>query len=1463
MRFHKVLIFFILIAITFSKLLAQWSNDTKLNTPICTEKSDQYGIILVKTKSNGAYIVWIDERNSNPDIYAHKIDSAGFLQWQKNGIPICRANGSQGSIQAVIDRNENLIVTWFDSRSAKTQIFGQKVSPDGNIFWNENGIAFVDSIKGNYQYYSICSDGNDGIFVFWSDCRVYLDVSDLYAQHINSEGKRLWQNDGIVVSNATSSQFRPTAINDGFDGAIVVWNDTRNWSLGYSWDIYAQRINSNGNSLWTYNGIPICAKPRDQAGQKIVTATNNEFIISWNDERAPGTDTWENYAQKINLSGKIIWAENGVQVCPGIYPQASAMLVMDNLGGAILTWTDHRLDVSGRNPRIYVQHMDSSGTQIWQSNGIQLCSNIAGPTTIVSDDSSGAIIVWNDSRNGNDDIFAQRIGGDGTLKWMNNGNPICTASNNQNGAMMVKGGNGSAIIVWCDNRNNSKDIYAQKVLRNGTLPITNNKPQFPSLIFPTNNSYINNTNPKLSWLIPQDADGDQLHFNVEIAKDNNFNTPILGSPFESKNSTVGFYPVPPVAQSSDSCSFTLQFALSDGTYYWRITAWDGKVYGDPSEIRKFTIDASEPYTTGHNPSKNAQDVPRNTNIVVHVLDAVSGVDQSSIIMKVKGIQVTPTITGTSADFTLTYDPPNDFGYMETINVSIDAQDNAGNQMISDSYSFTTAGEINTAAQAPTLSSPSDNSYINDNTPQLSWFIPVDANGDQLHFKVEIDDDHNWSNIFRTIESKISSTGFFPTPPVNQGTGTMSYVVQSSLSEGNWWWRVAAWDGQVYGSYSAERKFTVDVSKPYTSNHNPAKNATGVPINTNIMVNIQDVLSGVNQSSIVMKINGNIVSPIITGAASNYTLTYNPASDFNYNQTVTVSIDAEDNAGNVMNTDSYIFTTASSIDITAPQIVHSVVSRADSGQNIIIEAILTDNVGVQEGKLYYRQGGKVNYTTSTMSNTSGDIYNAIIPGNYVTDRSLEYYILVTDVSNNSSTFPEENAAINPQVIRVRISNFSNYNPTPASAYRMISIPLGLDRPSPKDVLEDNWGAYNDKKWRLLRYVNSEYLEYTRDNDFDNFEPGRGFWLITKDEKHLRVGSGLTVPVGENFIITLQPGWNQIGNPFTFSVDWKDVIRDRNKVEDNLHGYYGEKNEKEGYRAVTRLEPWEGYFIKNLDSNPTNIEIPPIEASGQLAKKSSNLLSLNRFQSEEWGVQITAECDRYIDIDNYIGCLLDANNERDLHDFSEPPFFLEYVSLYFPHKDWNVYPGLYTSDFRSVKLEGDYWDFCVKTNVLNSEIILTLQDIHNLPSGWNILLLDKTSQATIDFLEKKKYTFFMNKAEDVREFRIFVGAKKFIDKNNLEITEIPEQYELMQNYPNPFNSETQIKYFLPISGSVRVIIYSLTGQEIKTLVDSYQGVGSYTVCWDGRSESGNVVSSGIYLIKLESGRFIKTRKMILTK
>lgn len=89
-------------------------------------------------------------------------------------------------------------------------------------------------------------------------------------------------------------------------------------------------------------------------------------------------------------------------------------------------------------------------------------------------------------------------------------------------------------------------------------------------------------------------------------------------------------------------------------------------------------------------------------------------------------------------------------------------------------------------------------------------------------------------------------------------------------------------------------------------------------------------------------------------------------------------------------------------------------------------------------------------------------------------------------------------------------------------------------------------------------------------------------------------------------------------------------------------------------------------------------------------------------------------------------------------------------------------------------------------------------------------------------------------------------------------LPKKFELYQNYPNPFNPLTHIKYAVPQSSRVRIEIYNILGQRVRTVLDEDKVPGYYTVNFDASS-----LASGFYIYKMQAEGFSDIRKMIVTK
>jgi len=94
-------------------------------------------------------------------------------------------------------------------------------------------------------------------------------------------------------------------------------------------------------------------------------------------------------------------------------------------------------------------------------------------------------------------------------------------------------------------------------------------------------------------------------------------------------------------------------------------------------------------------------------------------------------------------------------------------------------------------------------------------------------------------------------------------------------------------------------------------------------------------------------------------------------------------------------------------------------------------------------------------------------------------------------------------------------------------------------------------------------------------------------------------------------------------------------------------------------------------------------------------------------------------------------------------------------------------------------------------------------------------------------------------------------------------VPEVFDLSQNYPNPFNPVTHIQFSLANKVKVKLEVFNVLGQRVKTLVDSDMAPGKHEVTWDGRNDAGARVGSGIYFYRLKAGDYVNSRKMILIK
>jgi len=397
---------------------------------------------------------------------SHGPASRGF--GDVSGVAVCNAPEEQISPSLVSDGAGGILVVWQDARHGGWDLYAQRFAPSGQSMWDKNGVAFSPAggsqlFRNRYDFgipiaSSLVSDGAGGAIVAWWDNRG--DAPNyIYVQRITALGARAqsWPEDGQRVCSTIDYQLDPVIVTDDAGGAIVAWRDCRG---NVPADVFVQHVDAGGNIApgWSEVGVPLCTVLGDQKALALVADGMGGAIAVWADFRS-GTPAIN--AQRVTGAGAIPpgWPADGLRLCVAVGIEEAPAAVSDGAGGAIVVWQDQR----SSNFDIYAQHVTAAGTIAsgWPVEGRPICEfaphNQVVPT-LVADGAGGAIICWSDWRNfcvsGRTcaDIYAQRIDASAVVHWTANGLPVCNHPGDEYITVVIPDGEGGAIISWKDSR---------------------------------------------------------------------------------------------------------------------------------------------------------------------------------------------------------------------------------------------------------------------------------------------------------------------------------------------------------------------------------------------------------------------------------------------------------------------------------------------------------------------------------------------------------------------------------------------------------------------------------------------------------------------------------------------------------------------------------------------------------------------------------------------------------------------------------------------------------------------------------------------------------------------------------------------------------------------------------------------------------------------------------------------------
>jgi hypothetical protein len=382
----------------------------------------QQNVVAAPDEAGGAISAWEDFRDPHQyDVYAQRISAAGEPQWQQDGIPVATA------------------------------------------CWTVGGVC-----ANNKRQLDISPDGSGGVIIVWQEMRDGFHFS-AWAQRLDQEGAPQWDIDGVPVAYGSFNANYPKVVSDSMEGGIFSWIDNRG-------GIYAQRLNQDGEAQWALNGVPISTSVAQvaKAGHALISDGFGGVILTWVEDHYDGSDS-NIYAQRVDSTGASVWGVSGVPICTRDFFQYSPAMTTDGAGGAIIVWEDQGASPPGSGVQYAVgQRISSTGTTQWTPDGVIIATDHAHVPSVAADGSGGAFVVWSGNRMLIDPetwgprIGAQRLDVDGNKEWPEEGFEVYFQEDGNCGftPRPVSDGSGGLVVVWGDYRLTGgypRDLFAQRV----------------------------------------------------------------------------------------------------------------------------------------------------------------------------------------------------------------------------------------------------------------------------------------------------------------------------------------------------------------------------------------------------------------------------------------------------------------------------------------------------------------------------------------------------------------------------------------------------------------------------------------------------------------------------------------------------------------------------------------------------------------------------------------------------------------------------------------------------------------------------------------------------------------------------------------------------------------------------------------------------------------------------------------
>ncbi|MBD3274808.1 MAG: T9SS type A sorting domain-containing protein [Candidatus Marinimicrobia bacterium] len=502
--------------------------------------------------------------------------------------------------------------------------------------------------------------------------------------------------------------------------------------------------------------------------------------------------------------------------------------------------------------------------------------------------------------------------------------------------------------------------------------------------------------------------------------------------------------------------------------------------------------------------------------------------------------------------------------------------------------------------------------------------------------------------------------------------------------------------------------------------------------------------------------------------------------------------------------------------------------------------------------WYKDGEAISGQTSntlSIGNVSADdagVYHCGISNSVATNLTIysqpaNVEVYATSYTlNNSFSFPEKGSP-------------NDYTP---NDYRLIGLP-GNGTTALSSIFTgeagSDWVAYWDNGDPSTD-PNVYLDEFDGSSNF-SFTLGKAFWVINKGAVDMPNVQVSTAPLDGNNMATIplaNQGWVLITNPFTVPVSWSAVQAANGNISQPIYTYTGSQS--------STMQPYTGYYFDNT-GGLANLKIP-YPGTGKVSA------SIASAPVEAWKITLAISKDDYTDNSAAFGISELAKPKHDDLDFRKPRTVGSWPSVYFDRTEWNEGYPIYATDMRPPGATEYRWDFNIVTGPPDEsgrqhEVTLDFKGIEHMPEGVDVYLVDNVRFTQVNLKDEPVYSFMPD--AKVEQFQVMVGNPDAVQQQIADA--LPTEFAFRNNYPNPFNPSnpmhrfTTIPVLIPEQTEVRIDIYNLRGQIVRTLFDGNVDPGVKNLEWDGTDMNNQRVASGVYICRMQNDSGVRESHKIL--